>query len=447
MEDTDTHGTGSGADDAPAPAAPARRRIAFEFPEGSLGVFLLLIVAAVSGGLIAAYWPVFFSSGDLGTTQDRLAALETRVGQIAAGRAGAAATGMFDDLRHELGALGQRLDADDARLTALEKSSGATGNPAAADLAPLQQKMDAASTSLNDITGRLAKLESAHVGASDLAPINTKLAALDSRVGALEADIARSAQTLNGTVSGIETRLKALEANQPPPNLAQRLDSFALKADQQSIDTRLQTLEAANAGESLHRAAAILALARLAEASAEPGPFTLELGTYAATAPGDPVIAQLQPYAVRGVPTQAMLAARFPQLARASLDAERTGDARTLFARLWANIVGLVSVRRVGDVAGNDTESRLARAQVKLGVNDFAGATAEVRALQGAAARTMAPWLKDAEARLRLDHAVADMSARVIQALAAPPKPTNPAPVTPAEAPAPGPSPAQGGKR
>jgi hypothetical protein len=444
MEDTNTHGGGSSADDAPAPAESTRRKIAFELPEGSLGVLLLLIVAAVSGGLIAAYWPVFFGSGDLGTTQDRLTALETRVGQIASGRAGAAATGVFDDLRHSLGALGQRLDADEARLDALEKSSGETGVPAPADLAPLRQKMDAISTSLGDITGRLGKLESAHVAASDLAPITAKLGALDSRVGALEADIARSAQTFSGTVSGLETRLKALEANQPPPDLAQRLDSFALKTDQQSIDARLQTLEAANTGESLHRAAAVLALARLAQASAEAGPFALELDTYAVTAPSDPVIAQLQPYAARGVPTQAMLAARFPQLAHASLDAERSGDARTFFARLWANIMSLVSVRRVGDVAGNDTESRLARAQVKLDARDFAGAIAEVRALHGVAARTVAPWLKDAEARMQVDHAVAEISARVIQALAAPPKPANPAPA-PAEAPAL--SPVQGGKQ
>ncbi len=32
----------------------ARRSL---FPDGALGIFFLLIVAAASGGLIAAYWP------------------------------------------------------------------------------------------------------------------------------------------------------------------------------------------------------------------------------------------------------------------------------------------------------------------------------------------------------------------------------------------------------
>lgn len=431
---------------APTEAAAPRPRVRFELPEGWLGVLLLLIVAALSGGLIASYWPSFIGGGELGTTQDRLAALEARVGEIATGHAGAAATGVFNDLRHDIAALGQRLDADEARLTGLEKSSEQTGG--AGDLTPVRQKLDAATTALADVTARLTKLESVH-GAGDLAPLTTKLAALDARVGALESDIAHSAQTLSGTVSGLDARLKTLEANAPPPDLAQRLDSFALKTDADSIDARLKTIEAQNTGESLHHAAAILALARLAHAVDQPGPFALELDTFAVAAPGDPVIAVLQPYAAAGVPAKPVLAAQFPNVARAALDAERSGDARTLFQQLWANILGLISVRRVGEVAGNDTESRLARAQVKLDVGDLAAAVAEARALKGPAARVIASWLKDAEARLQLDHAVADLSARVIQALAATPsQAVAPAPVAtvPPAAPVHAPTPAQGGK-
>jgi hypothetical protein len=268
-------------------------------------------------------------------------------------------------------------------------------------------------------------------------------------VGALDVDIAHSAQTLNGTVSGMDARLKALEADAPPPNLAQRLDDFALKTDADNIDARLKTVEAQNTGEALHRAAAMLALARLAHAVDQPGQFALELDTFALAAPGDPVIAVLQPYAATGVPTNPVLATEFPNVARAALDADRRGDARTLFQRLWANILGLISMRRVGEVAGNDTESQLARAQARLDVNDLAAAVAEVRALKGPAARVTASWVKGAEARLRLDHAVGDMSARVIQALAATPSqvvvPASIATVPPA-APVQVPTPAQGGK-
>ena len=35
---------------------PVKRR-GFDLPEGAVGIFFLLIIAAVSGGLIAVYWP------------------------------------------------------------------------------------------------------------------------------------------------------------------------------------------------------------------------------------------------------------------------------------------------------------------------------------------------------------------------------------------------------
>jgi hypothetical protein len=100
----------------------------------------------------------------------------------------------------------------------------------------------------------------------------------------------------------------------------------------------------------------------------------------------------------------------------------------------------------VGQVAGNDNESRLARAQSKLDAGDLGAAAAEVRAVQGVAAKPLAIWLRDAFARMTLDRAVADMSARVVQALAASPPPaTPPAPAAGTTPPAQAPAPAQGG--
>ncbi len=419
-----------------AEALPQAHSFGFQLPEGWLGIFLLLIVAAVSGGLIASYWPAVLGGGDMGTTQDRVTALETRVGQIAAGHAGAAASGVFDDLRHDITALGQRVDANQARLAALETATGDGGAQPAVNLAPLQQKLDAASTALADLTARLAKLEGAH-GTADVSGLTTKLTALETRIGALETEIARAAKTMDGTVAAIDTRLKAVEANAPPADLAQRLDSYALKSVEAGIDARVKSLEAQNSGEALHRAATMLALTQLAQAANNTGSFALQLDTYAVTAPGDPMVELLRPYAKSGVPAKSTLIAQFPEVARAALDAERSADARSLFSRLWANVLSLISVRRVGDVSGNTTEARLARAQAKLDTNDLTAAATEVRAVQGPAAKPLSNWLKDAFARMTLDRAVADLSARVIQTLAAP---------VPQAAPETPPAPAQGGQ-
>jgi len=399
------------------------RRFRLDMPEGWVGIFLLLILAALSGGLIASYWPTFMG-GDAGGTQDRLAALETRVGQIAAGRAGAAATGVFDDLRRDITTLGQRLDAGEARIAALESGTGGGSTaPLSGNVAPLQ-------AALADVTARLTKLEQ---GTGTVSELTGKVTALETRITKLEQDITQS----------YETRLKAVEDKAPPANLAQRLDSFALKSAESELDARVKALEELNSGERLHRAAQMLALTQLAHAANETDSFQLQLDTYAAAAPSDPMVVLLRPYAGTGVPSRSILSERFPSVARAALDAERSADARSLFAKLWANLRALVSVRRVGEAQGGDTESKLARAQTRLDSKDLAGAAREVRSVQGVAAKPLARWLNDAYARVTLERAVSDMEARVVQALAEPiAAPATPAPTT---QPAPVPAPAQGG--
>lgn len=110
------------------------------FAEGALGIFFLVILAALSGGLIAVYWP-WIRGTETSDTNDRLTALETRIGQMAAGQAPKAAAESFEAERRDLAALKNRVDADEARLSELESSGGQTGStgtaPASADLAAI----------------------------------------------------------------------------------------------------------------------------------------------------------------------------------------------------------------------------------------------------------------------------------------------------------------------
>jgi hypothetical protein len=71
-------------------------------------------------------------------------------------------------------------------------------------------------------------------------------------------------------------------------------------------------------------------------------------------------------------------------------------------------------------VAGTTTEDRLARAQADLTRGDLASAVMETRSISGAAATPLQSWLKDADARLALDSAVADMNVRIVRALGTP---------------------------
>jgi hypothetical protein len=420
-----------GADAGAENAAVEPRRRLFALPDGSFGILLLVVFGALFGGLTASYWPVLFGA-DSQVSEERIAALETRVGQIATGRAGEAASGAFGELRAGLNALADRLTAAEARVTALEKGQPAAAAPGAPSAtAPLRTDLGAVSATLAQLSERLARIERTGASAEQLAAFHDSIAKLQARVAALDADIARSSETHRGSLDAINGRLAKIEAALPP-GLAERLETFAPRADLAASDARIARLETQNAGDTLHRAAAILALANLSSAAAEGRPFPVELEALAAAAPGDPAVATLRAH-VAGVPTAAMLRARFPNAARAALDISRSTMATDVFSRLWANIESLISIRRVGDVAGSDTESRLARAQVRVSAGDISAAAAEVAAIPPPASQALSSWLHDARARIALDRTLAEMNVRVVHALAA-------APATATAAPGPAPA-------
>ncbi len=134
--------------------------------------------------------------------------------------------------------------------------------------------------------------------------------------------------------------------------------------------------------------------------------------------PASPEMTELKKYAQSGVPAEATLAARFSDRANAILAAERSAQAHNWAAGVWADVVNLVSIRRVGNVAGNTTEARVARAQFALGNGDLAAAVGDVQGLDKPARAAASSWLKDAEARLAVDRAARTLTSRIVTALA-----------------------------
>ncbi len=349
-----------------------RDRLAINWPTA----FAMLALAALLGGIVASYRPLVFGA----PANDRLSAVETTVNRLAASFD--AVDDAFKELRDAIGQAKTRLDAIDARITALE--GGAAGKA----LQP------------GGIVGRLSALENQAPQTADA------IAALNRRVNGVEAAV--------------------------PADLPQRLGSFALKSGTADLDLRLTKLEAANTASTLRQAAIMLALADLVRAAGDAQPFTLELSALAATAPDDPAVRILTPYSTMSVPTVATLNQRFPDVARAALNAERRAPGPNFLTRMWNSLLELVSVRRVGNLPGATAEARLARAQVALNARDLSTAIAETAPVAGAAATPLAPWLVDARARSNVERAILDMKARIARALAATGTPQQPASAPPA---------------
>lgn len=252
----------------------------------------------------------------------QLAALEARLAEVE--RRAAAAAGLAD------------------RLAALERSAAATGGPAA----------DAeARAGLAALGSRVAALEQRP--APPPPPPDPRIAALAERVAALEARPAA------------EARLAALEA---------RMTAFV-------------------------RAHAAL------EAGRPLGP------ALAALPQGVAVPASLAAFADRAPPTLATLRLRFAEAARAAREAREPAEG-DLLDRATSRLAGLVTVRR-GDtvVLGDATTSVLAEAERRLEAGDIAGALAALERLPPRPAAAMAGWVAEARALLAARDGLAALAA------------------------------------
>ena len=88
---------------------------------------------------------------------------------------------------------------------------------------------------------------------------------------------------------------------------------------------------------------------------------------------------------------------------------------------MLGRLESLVTIRPVaegGEVAGNSTLDRLARAEDQLARGNLPGAVSELSALTGSARDAAAPWIARAQARFATDAAAKKLAAALLAALA-----------------------------
>jgi hypothetical protein len=301
----------------------------------------------------------------------------------------------------------------DTRLAAVERQEGETGKAlesAGARLGAAEQKIAANAQSPDGAAAMTARLDK----------IEAETEALKQSLGQATAVAQASGE-----------KLDALAKSLPPAGIADEVAKLgemlkALNAAIGQLGPRVDQMQARVAAleakkddpDAAARAALGLALANLARAAESAQPFKSELDAVAAFLPKEPELAALAPAAQTGVPTEASLKERFPSLVQSVLDAERRAGSDGIFARFVSNIRKLVTVRRTGEIAGDDTEAVLARMEERLKLDNLPAAVTEAKLLKGAAAEAAAPWLKDAEARVATQQMLRDLTAHVAARLA-----------------------------
>jgi hypothetical protein len=239
---------------------------------------------------------------------------------------------------------------------------------------------------------------------TDLAPLTARVAALEARKPTPPVDLAP-----------VEASIAALE-HRPitDPALSAKVDALALRLD--ALSSSVQTSGAALQGRlaPLERdAGQITALADRATriARIQAARAALESGVKLGDLPGAP--AALARYATAAPPTEASLRLSFPAVADAAMQASKPDvDDKPFLNRAWATAQELVTLRQ-GDhvILGDPAAGILTRARAAVDAGDLAGAVADLGALTGPAAATVAGWKAQAQGLLDARSALADMAA------------------------------------
>lgn len=222
--------------------------------------------------------------------------------------------------------------------------------------------------------------------------------------------------TLKARIRELEQELARARATPQPP-----LESIG-RGDAAALSTRLDRVEAEQT-RMRTAAAAAMAAAGLADAAQTSRPFEDELAALKRLAPSAADLAALDPIARTGAPTRAALASEFSDVAAHAANAlHAPGDRASFLSRTFAAIGGLVTIRRVGDLAGRTPDAALARAEQRVGEGDLEGALEQIDHLPPAGRAAVAAWRERAQRRIELDRRIASMRAGALAALAASPQ-------------------------
>ena len=385
-------------DQAPGKSGRRVRHGMIEDWRDALGILLMLFIAAVSGALIARFWPEPDTSQSGTELTERLAALETRFSAVTSAN------------EPDIASLKTRVTALEARLKAAEAALGTSAPVAGADPASPASPTDVVAEATTGAAGQIAATTKA------IEQVNARLSVLEGDKEALK--------TLGTRVDDVSTKVQAQ---------SDQLTALAnLKTSLEALDTRLSHIEKSDLMTMARRAALSAAVANLMRATQGSGPFAAEYDAVAAMTPaGDPALVDAKKYAASGLPTVGVLAAIFDKAANAALDAERSASGADWWTRLWANMAALVTVRPVGEVQGDSTDSRLARAELRLKAGDLPAAVAELEPITGAARTALDSWYAQADARVKLEKSLADLNTHAAAALAEPPPSSEPVPQLP----------------
>jgi hypothetical protein len=250
------------------------------------------------------------------------------------------------------------------------------------------------------------------------ADVSAELAALRQEVSALSSRPVGSSDDLTARVAALES---STSTGAPDEALTQRLAALeselsAIKSATEANAGRLQQAEAQiNDRGPEQQAARAVAAAALKGAIDRGGSFEAELRTYETVAGGDQAIDELQPFATKGVLSRTELQRQASTVANSMIDAVSQPDPNEgIASRLLSSAMSVVKVRRVGDVEGDTPDAIVARFEDRLRSGDLPAAAREWDTLPEPAKAASQEFKQELDARIQVENLVGGALTRAI---------------------------------
>ena len=361
-------------------------------------------------------------SGKVDDLQSGLTGLQDQVARSA--DQASTQTGGVAELKTAQDQLMQRVDQLAQRTDQVEQRPA----PQQPDLAPLQTKIEALDKNVADLRSfgeqltkrvddvtstdaatveRIDTLTSAQAEAEQrlnerAQQLADRVAATESTLNAKVADLAQAQTALGDLQSAVASQTSDLAATKQTLDQNEQQSSQAAAAVQDRVASVEKTVTD-RMDQDRGGIATAVALTDLEQALSDGSAFPTAQAVLASAGKTDPTIAKaaalLQDSAADGVATTEALAEQLAALDQPAA----TGGSQDWVEQTRANILGLVTVKRAdGTPVGGPTGAKSdesGQAQAKLAAGDLAGAIAAVQARPDADAEPVAAWLAKAKAR------------------------------------------------
>jgi hypothetical protein len=270
-------------------------------------------------------------------------------------------------------------------------------------LATLESAASRDDSAIAGLDKRVQSLEGASPAAA--------LAAVDKRVGALEtnapapsgSDANKAVQSLPGDVKAIRADVDATRSEIPAiAARVAKLEAGGPPAELTAVTGRIDKIESALAAPKVEKApidnpAAIAIVAdSLRDKLASGVAYPSELSALTALGVDQTALAALKAL-VEGAPSNRALAASFEAAQPKLLGAVAPAETGGVTDKFLAHMRGLIQIRRVGEIAGDDPEALASQIAASLQRGDLDGALAAYAKLPATARQAASGWAAEAQ--------------------------------------------------